>query len=349
MNGLFHRISEQLPGHLAHADPAFRAATDGAHTAWNLAYDTPVPYFGADGWLTRDPAEALKFGLAMGAVGPTSDPGVAADFPWEALAKGKDAVVDVGGGQGTLCCSLAAKYPGIKAFVVQDLPETRDAAESFIKGKGLQERVKFEAQDFFTPQQRKGKYLFVMQRVLHDWSTADGARMLAHIRDVLNKDVRNLSRRRAWAVQLTGPPAELAPHHRHRHPAGRDQHQRARARGLALAGEQGRVRAGAAAAVRARGFRRREPDPAPDQRGADGDVQRVRAHAAAAHGDGRAGRLEGEEGARDAVSVFCAWVFCWGDVLIFFCVAVDGRRSRRWCLRRGGSILAISYHMCIFA
>ena len=45
----------------------------------------------------------------MGAVGPTSDPGVVADFPWDALAKGKDAIVDVGGGQGTLCCSLAVK------------------------------------------------------------------------------------------------------------------------------------------------------------------------------------------------------------------------------------------------
>jgi hypothetical protein len=48
--------------------------------------------------------------LRLGAVGPTSDPGVAADFPWAEIAKGKDAIVDVGGGQGTLCCSLAVKY-----------------------------------------------------------------------------------------------------------------------------------------------------------------------------------------------------------------------------------------------
>jgi tRNA1(Val) A37 N6-methylase TrmN6 len=100
----------------------------------------------------------------MGAVGPTSDPGVAADLPWAELAQGKDAVVDVGGGQGTLCCSLADRYPDIKQFIVQDLPETREAAESFIKSKNLTHRVKFEAQDFFKPQQRNGKYLFVMQR-----------------------------------------------------------------------------------------------------------------------------------------------------------------------------------------
>ena len=47
---------------------------------------------------------------------------------------------------------------------MQDLPETREAAESFIASKGLVGRVEFEAQDFFKPQQRKGKYVFVMQR-----------------------------------------------------------------------------------------------------------------------------------------------------------------------------------------
>lgn len=44
----------------------------------------------------------------MGSVG-ASDHGIAIDFPWDAIAKGKDGIVDVGGGQGTLCCSLAAK------------------------------------------------------------------------------------------------------------------------------------------------------------------------------------------------------------------------------------------------
>ena len=56
------------------------------------------------------------------------------------------------------------RYPDIKKFVVQDLPATREAAESFIASKGLTDRVEFEEQDFFKPQQRKGKYVFVMQR-----------------------------------------------------------------------------------------------------------------------------------------------------------------------------------------
>jgi hypothetical protein len=54
--------------------------------------------------------DALLF-LRLGAVGTTTtDRGVVADFPWAEIAKGKDAIIDVGGGQGTLCCSLAVKY-----------------------------------------------------------------------------------------------------------------------------------------------------------------------------------------------------------------------------------------------
>ncbi|KAG6919024.1 hypothetical protein DXG01_009734 [Tephrocybe rancida] len=178
-NDLFNKVTVGFSEMINHPDPEFRKSTDPLHTAFQLSYKTDVSFFGVDGWLTKDPEEAVKFGLSMGAVGPTSDPGVAADFPWAEIAKGKDAIVDVGGGQGTLCCSLAARYPEIKQFIVQDLPTTREAAESFIASKGLSDKVKFEAQDFFKPQQRKGKYVFVMQR---------GAKMLRHIRDVLNDE-----------------------------------------------------------------------------------------------------------------------------------------------------------------
>ncbi|KAF8899093.1 S-adenosyl-L-methionine-dependent methyltransferase [Infundibulicybe gibba] len=198
MNDLFNKVTVGFPEMINHSDPEFRMNNDPFHTAFQLSYKTDASFFGADGWLTKDPEEAVRFGLSMGAVGPTSDPGVAADFPWVQIAEGKDAIVDVGGGQGTLCCSLATKYPEIKKFIVQDLPETREAAESFIASKGMAGRVEFEAQDFFKPQQRKGKYVFVMQRVLHDWSTEDGriagltsilsAKMLKQIRDVLNEN-----------------------------------------------------------------------------------------------------------------------------------------------------------------
>ena len=54
---------------------------------------------------------------SMGALGPTTDPGVAADFLWAEVCEGKDGIVDVGGGQGTLCCSLAVKFASIRMLI----------------------------------------------------------------------------------------------------------------------------------------------------------------------------------------------------------------------------------------
>ncbi|KAL0063626.1 hypothetical protein AAF712_009424 [Marasmius tenuissimus] len=164
MNGLFHKTFVHLPEMLAHPDPEWRKSDSPLKTAFQLSYKTDLPFIGEASWLTTYPEEATGFALAMGALGSTSDPGVVADFPWAEIAKGKEAIVDVGGGQGTLSCSLAVKYPEIKQFIVQDLPETQPAAERNISSKGLSDRVKFEAQDFFKPQQRRGKYVFVVQR-----------------------------------------------------------------------------------------------------------------------------------------------------------------------------------------
>lgn len=46
-----------------HPDPEFRKNTDPFHTAFQLAYNTDVAYFGANGWLTKHPEEAIKLSL----------------------------------------------------------------------------------------------------------------------------------------------------------------------------------------------------------------------------------------------------------------------------------------------
>ncbi|KAK1220490.1 hypothetical protein PQX77_016740 [Marasmius sp. AFHP31] len=163
MNELFHKTSFTLPAMLTHPDPEWRNGESPTKTAFQLYYKTDLPFIGEVSWLTRHPEEATGFALAMGGLAPTSDPGVVADFPWTEIAKGKEAIVDVGG--------------------VQDVPETQPAAERYIASKGLADRVKFEAQDFFKPQKRRGKYVFVIQRVLHDWSTEQGAVILGHLKD----------------------------------------------------------------------------------------------------------------------------------------------------------------------
>jgi hypothetical protein len=63
-----------------------------------------------------------------------------------------------------LLLTFTKRYPEVPNFIVQDLPETREAAEAFITSKGLSHKVKFIPQNFFKPQQCEGKrYLFVIQ------------------------------------------------------------------------------------------------------------------------------------------------------------------------------------------
>ncbi|KAF5352584.1 hypothetical protein D9756_006139 [Leucocoprinus leucothites] len=224
MNHLVSKSAVYLPNMINHPDPEYRKKADPSHCAFQMAFNTDLPYFGPVSWCSKHPEDATRFALAMGGVGPSSDPGTAGDFPWTEICKGKDALVDLGGGQGTLCCSLALKYPEIEQFIVQDLADCREAAEANIKSKNLTDRVIFEEQDFFTPQKRKGKYVFVIQRVLHNWSNEngglpllvsseithllEGAKILRQIRDVLNEESNLLiieSLNKPAVVSSTGP------------------------------------------------------------------------------------------------------------------------------------------------
>jgi len=63
-NDLVSEVSASFPEMVNHPDAEFRKNTDHLHTAFQLAYKTDVSYFGADGWLSKDPQEAVIFGLA---------------------------------------------------------------------------------------------------------------------------------------------------------------------------------------------------------------------------------------------------------------------------------------------
>ena len=62
-NGLFAKIATSFSDMINHPDIEFRKNTDPFHTAFQLAFDTDMAYFGGGGWLTKYPQEAIKFGL----------------------------------------------------------------------------------------------------------------------------------------------------------------------------------------------------------------------------------------------------------------------------------------------
>jgi O-methyltransferase domain len=73
-------------------------------------------------------------------------------------------IKQVGGGKGRLSVALAEKYPDL-TFVVQDQPQMGEHIEY---PPNLQNRVSFEAHDFFTPQPIVAD-VYLIGAVLHDW------------------------------------------------------------------------------------------------------------------------------------------------------------------------------------
>lgn len=62
-NGLYTKVAASFSEMINHPDVEFRKNTDPFHTAFQLAFNTDIAYFGAGGWLTKYPQDAVKFSL----------------------------------------------------------------------------------------------------------------------------------------------------------------------------------------------------------------------------------------------------------------------------------------------
>jgi 6-hydroxytryprostatin B O-methyltransferase len=134
-------------------------------TAFNVAFDTPLPMFG---WLKSEPEHAARFGRLMGAMKsqPTySIQHLVDGYDWIDLGKGK--VVDVGGSRGHTSVAIAQKYPDLD-FVVQDLEYVVQQSKDSVP-EDLKSRVEFMPHDFFTAQPVKDADVYLLRQILHDW------------------------------------------------------------------------------------------------------------------------------------------------------------------------------------
>ncbi|KAF7298030.1 Methyltransf-2 domain-containing protein [Mycena chlorophos] len=211
------RFSEAQSGPAAHveflADEVFRCASVLSDTmrepesqrqlplirAWNLQPDSNLFAF-----LETSPARLGRFAMAMhGSVTSNTFKG---GYPWAELAKPgeRKIVVDVGAGIGAYVMGVAKEVlvtgsgGGEVEFVVQDREKTVEKARKYWEEripeyveKGL---VKFEAQDFFTPQPSRTTpvAVFVLRHVLHNWSESKSTLLLQHLRAAASPDTQLL-------------------------------------------------------------------------------------------------------------------------------------------------------------
>jgi hypothetical protein len=88
-------------------------------------------------------------------------------------------VVDVGGGYGRLCLTLASQYPDIE-LTLFDIPEVCERARHCLRAypQHLTARIRLHPGDFLRDELPCGADTIVMMRVMHDWPR-EHVRMLA--------------------------------------------------------------------------------------------------------------------------------------------------------------------------
>ena len=137
-------------------------------------------------WLANHPDEGALFSdLMIGFHGPeTAAVAAAYDF------SGFKTVADVGGATGHLLCTVLGSYPGVNG-VLFDLPHNADGAASLIKGRGMADRVRFEAGSFFE-HIPSGADVYMMSHIIHDWNEEQCLTILRNCRAAMGPGSRLL-------------------------------------------------------------------------------------------------------------------------------------------------------------
>ncbi|KAA1478076.1 S-adenosyl-L-methionine-dependent methyltransferase [Dentipellis sp. KUC8613] len=106
-------------------------------------------------------------------------------YDWKDLAP-DSIVVDVGGGVGASAFPLAREFPALR-LVVQDRANVIEDAKKLWKTKMPEAvdtgRVQFEVHDFFEAQPKRDVSIFLLKRILHDWSDEYAAKILRRLRE----------------------------------------------------------------------------------------------------------------------------------------------------------------------
>lgn len=149
------------------------AAVRSGRPAFDLAFGMPVfDYFAAH------PEHGAAFDRAMARVSAPEDAAIAASFDFGSCRQ----LIDVGGGRGGLLHAVRARHPSVQAILF-DRAGVIDGAD--LPGITLQ------SGDFFTTVPRGGD-LYLLKRILHDWSDDDAVRILRNVRAALGSRGRGV-------------------------------------------------------------------------------------------------------------------------------------------------------------
>ncbi|KAJ7269517.1 S-adenosyl-L-methionine-dependent methyltransferase [Mycena rebaudengoi] len=170
------------PATVRSGDPTaspFARAMGRSETLWNF-YERPEEAF-----------RHHRFGIGMQGIQALQPAdAILSAYDWGALPA-KSIVVDVGGGVGTSCLTLAAKFSSLN-FIVQDLvgviEDGKKVWASKLPAAIKSGQVKLEVYDFFAPQPEKNATVFLLKQIMHDWSDEYCIKILTQLRAAATPD-----------------------------------------------------------------------------------------------------------------------------------------------------------------
>ncbi|MEU3019270.1 MULTISPECIES: methyltransferase [unclassified Nocardiopsis] len=130
----------------------------------------------------RDAADV--FNRAMNASSPAATLLGAVDL------EGTGTVADLGGGEGATIAAVLRALPGARG-VLLDLPEVVAGAPSLLRAEGVADRCSVVGGSFFE-EVPAGADVYVMARVLQNWSDRDAVRVLGNVRAAMARGSRLL-------------------------------------------------------------------------------------------------------------------------------------------------------------
>ncbi|KAG2364023.1 O-methyltransferase-domain-containing protein [Suillus spraguei] len=143
-------------------------------------------------WMARHDSDRESFHISMRALnGIMGSLAVLTHFPFEKYST----VVDVGGGIGAFSMPLAKMHKNVK-ITIHDLPQV------LVQARGIwakecpealaENRVEFEDLNFFEGVPVKGKDIYYLRNIIHDWPDRESAVILSNVRKALGPNSRLL-------------------------------------------------------------------------------------------------------------------------------------------------------------
>jgi orsellinic acid C2-O-methyltransferase len=151
-------------------------------------------------YFAKHPEEAAVFDEAMGSFTAMISGLVATAYDFSSMR----AVIDIGGGDGTLLAGILRAYPTLHGTIF-DLPRLAEAAARQIAGAGLADRCRFVGGDFFEAVP-VGFDAYLLKHVIHDWDDESAVRILENCRRAMGPQAKLLLVEGVYPTRIDNSP-----------------------------------------------------------------------------------------------------------------------------------------------